>query len=95
MDSPLFIPVILGTARQGRESEHAARFIFERTKSRAGVETELIDKALDALGIAGRTTGEITKQGNIRSDMFQRLLTADLVIADVSEVFAGSKFRGR
>src|SRR5216117_970356 len=40
---PLFIPVILGTARQGRESEHAARFVFEQTKTRADVETELID----------------------------------------------------
>jgi NAD(P)H-dependent FMN reductase len=43
MERPLFIPVILGTARQGRESEHAARFVFEQTKKRAGVETELID----------------------------------------------------
>src|SRR2546423_12203028 len=43
MDRPLFIPVILGTARQGRESEHAARFVFEQLKKRAGVETELID----------------------------------------------------
>jgi NAD(P)H-dependent FMN reductase len=43
MDRPLFIPVILGTARQGRESEHAARFVFERIKARAGVETEFID----------------------------------------------------
>jgi NAD(P)H-dependent FMN reductase len=40
---PLFIPIILGTARQGRESEHAANFVFEQTKKRAGVETELID----------------------------------------------------
>lgn len=39
----LFIPLILGTARQGRESEHAARFVLERTKGRAGVETEFID----------------------------------------------------
>jgi NAD(P)H-dependent FMN reductase len=39
----LFIPVILGTARQGRQSEHAARFVFEQAKKRAGVETELID----------------------------------------------------
>jgi len=43
MNKPLFIPLILGTARQGRESEHAARFVFERTKARAGVETEFID----------------------------------------------------
>src|SRR3954467_11336145 len=41
--APLFIPLILGTARQGRESEHAAKFVFEQTKKRAGVETELID----------------------------------------------------
>jgi NAD(P)H-dependent FMN reductase len=39
----LFIPLILGTARQGRESEHAARFVFEQIKKRAGVQTELID----------------------------------------------------
>ena len=40
---PLFIPVILGTARQGRRTEHAAKFVLEQTKKRAGVETELID----------------------------------------------------
>lgn len=39
----LFIPVILGTPRQGRMSEHVARFVFEETKKREGVETELID----------------------------------------------------
>jgi len=43
VELPLFIPLILGTARQGRESEHAAHFVFERTKARAGVETEFID----------------------------------------------------
>jgi NAD(P)H-dependent FMN reductase len=42
-ERPLFIPVILGTARQARESEHAARFVFEQTKKRAGLETEWID----------------------------------------------------
>src|SRR5438105_7398962 len=40
---PLFIPVILGTARQGRQSENGERFVFEQTKKRADVETELID----------------------------------------------------
>jgi len=48
------------------------------------VERELIDPALTAVGIEGRTTGEIVKQGNIRTDMFERLLTADLVVADLS-----------
>src|SRR5215212_6890217 len=48
------------------------------------VEKKLIDPALTRLGITGRTTMEIRRQGNIRLDMFQRLLTADLVIADIS-----------
>ena len=43
MSKPLFIPVILGTARKGRRSENAARFVFEETKKRAGVETEFVD----------------------------------------------------
>jgi len=48
------------------------------------VETHLIDPALAKLGIGGRTTIEIMRAGNIREDMFHRLLTADLVIADLS-----------
>jgi tetratricopeptide (TPR) repeat protein len=45
---------------------------------------ELIDPALKAVEVTGRDTIEILKQGNIRIDMFQRLLTADLVVADLS-----------
>jgi hypothetical protein len=48
------------------------------------VAATLIDPALRALGVTGRDTIEILKQGNIRIDMFQRLLTADLVVADLS-----------
>jgi hypothetical protein len=48
------------------------------------VEEKLISPALERLGITGRTTIEILRQGNIRVDMFQRLLTADLVVADLS-----------
>lgn len=40
---PLFIPVILGTARQGRQTEHVAQFIFAEVKKRQEIETELID----------------------------------------------------
>jgi NAD(P)H-dependent FMN reductase len=42
-ERPLFVPVILGTPRQGRRSEHPAHLVLEETKKRAGVETELID----------------------------------------------------
>ncbi|HZF07775.1 MAG TPA: tetratricopeptide repeat-containing protein [Thermoanaerobaculia bacterium] len=48
------------------------------------VEKELIDPALSGLGVTGRTTAEILRQGNIHYAMFQRLLTAELVIADLS-----------
>lgn len=39
----LFVPVILGTPRQGRRSAYPAQLVLEETKKRAGVETELID----------------------------------------------------
>ena len=48
------------------------------------VENLLISPALTRLEITGRTTIDIARAGNIRSDMFQLLLTADLVIADIS-----------
>src|SRR5689334_24238772 len=39
----LSIPVILGTARKGRMSAHAARFVCQELSKREGVRTELID----------------------------------------------------
>lgn len=48
------------------------------------VERQLIGPALEQIKVDGRTTLDILRAGNIRIDMFQRLLTADLVIADVS-----------
>jgi len=48
------------------------------------VEKALIGPALKELNIEGRTTAEILESGNIRADMFQRLLTSDLVIADLT-----------
>jgi tetratricopeptide (TPR) repeat protein len=44
----------------------------------------LIDPALTAIDAEGRETLDIVGSGNIRIDMFRRLLTADLVIADLS-----------
>jgi NAD(P)H-dependent FMN reductase len=40
---PLFIPVILGTARKGRFSEAVARFVLEQVRKRATIETTLVD----------------------------------------------------
>jgi NAD(P)H-dependent FMN reductase len=44
-DRPLFIPVILGTPRRGRMSEHAAELMRVQIDRRPGIETELIDVA--------------------------------------------------
>src|SRR5258708_148273 len=40
---PLFLPIILGTTRQGRASENVARFVFGQLSKFTGIETELID----------------------------------------------------
>jgi len=42
-DAPLFIPVILGTTRQGRQSEFVAQFVVEQVSQHEDVKTELID----------------------------------------------------
>jgi tetratricopeptide (TPR) repeat protein len=64
---------------------------FDRKKDLKGNEIDfdevarvLIDPALTAVGAEGRETLDIVKSGNIRIDMFRRLLTADLVVADLS-----------
>ena len=42
---PLYIPVILGTVRQGRMSQHAAKLMTAELAKRPKIETELIDIA--------------------------------------------------
>lgn len=39
----LFIPIILGTARAGRESEKVAHYILDYARQHGGFETELLD----------------------------------------------------
>jgi hypothetical protein len=48
------------------------------------IDQTLIQPALKKSGLAGETTGVIAEAGNIRVDMFQMLITYDLVIADIS-----------
>lgn len=56
---PLFIPVVLGTPRQGRQSEYAARLMAEEVAKRDGVETELVD--IRELSIPTTDAGEELK----------------------------------
>ena len=43
MDRDLFIPILLGTTRKGRESENVARFVHDLLEARDGIETQFFD----------------------------------------------------
>lgn len=49
----MYIPIILGTAREGRRSERVAGFVLEQVKE-CGIETELIDVKDHLIGATGR-----------------------------------------
>src|ERR1043166_576021 len=63
----LFIPVILGTARMGRMSLHAARLITGELGKCADVETALIDIA--KLPLPTNDAGEAIKQADFSAKM--------------------------
>jgi NAD(P)H-dependent FMN reductase len=56
---PLFLPVILGTPREGRFSEHVARFVLEQVRRLPGATTELVD--VRELPLSTRGAGEDVK----------------------------------
>ena len=67
LDRTLFVPVILGTPRQGRLSEHAAELMRARIAARLEVETELIDIA--KLSIPVTDAGEAVKDAAFAETM--------------------------
>jgi NAD(P)H-dependent FMN reductase len=75
----LFIPVILGTARQGRASENVARFVYEEVKKRDGIETVLID--IRALSFPTTDAGEAIKDAQFSAQMAR----ADAIVLVVPE----------
>ena len=79
LDRPLFVPVILGTPRQGRMSEHAAELMRAVIAKRPGVETDLIDVA--ALPIPVDDAGEAVKNAEFAETMNR----ADAVVLVVPE----------
>lgn len=64
---PLFIPVILGTSRQGRQSEFVARFLVEQLQQRDDLQTELID--IRTIAIAPDDAGETIKDPQFSATM--------------------------
>lgn len=68
-DGALFIPVILGTTRQGRQSEYVAKFIVEQLTLRDDIKTELID--IRTIAIATDDAGETLKDPHFSALMTQ------------------------
>ena len=79
MERPLYIPVILGTARKGRASENVARFMLGEVSKREGVETELID--IRALDLSMDDEGEAIKDARFSEQMNR----ADALVVVVPE----------
>jgi NAD(P)H-dependent FMN reductase len=67
LDSSLFIPVILGTPRQGRQSEYVAKFLIEQISKRDRLYTQLID--IRNLAIAIDDAGESIKDAQFSATM--------------------------
>jgi NAD(P)H-dependent FMN reductase len=67
MPDPLFIPVILGTPRQGRQSEFVAKFLVEQLSQRQDLTTQLID--IRTVSIATTDAGEALKDPDFSASM--------------------------
>src|SRR5438876_57484 len=78
-EKPLFIPVILGTPREGRLSEHVANFLAAEVAKRPGVETELID--IRTLGLSITDAGESIKH----PEFSEKMMKADALLLVVPE----------
>ena len=83
---PVFLPVILGTSRQGRLSEHAARFVFEEVSKRPDMETELID--IRKIRLSNDDAGEAIKDPQF-SAMVGRADGLILVVPEYNHSFPG------
>lgn len=79
MERPLYIPVILGTARKGRASEMVANFMLGEVRKRDGVETELID--IRRLDLSAEDEGESIKDARFSEQMNR----ADALVVVVPE----------
>jgi NAD(P)H-dependent FMN reductase len=83
---PVFVPVILGTARQGRLSEHAARFVFEEVSEREDMTTEWID--IRNLRLSIDDAGEALKDSQFSATV-RRADGLILVVPEYNHSFPG------
>jgi len=83
---PLFIPVILGTSRQGRLSGPVANFVFGEVSKRTDIQTELID--IRALHLSVDDAGEALKDSKFSATV-ERADGLILVAPEYNHSFPG------
>ena len=83
---PVFLPIIIGTPRQGRFTEPAANFVFGEVSKRSDIETKLID--IRKIPIRMDDAGEALKDSefSVRIDRADGLI---LVVPEYNHSFPG------
>jgi NAD(P)H-dependent FMN reductase len=83
---PVFLPVIIGTPRQGRLTEPAANFVFGEVSKRNDIETELID--IRKIHVAIDDAGEALKDSQFSAKV-ARTDGLILVVPEYNHSFPG------
>ena len=83
---PVFLPVVIGTSRQGRLTEPAANFVFDEVSKRSDIETQLID--IRKIPIRIDDAGEALKDRQF-SDTVARADGLILVVPEYNHSFPG------
>jgi NAD(P)H-dependent FMN reductase len=83
---PVFLPVIIGTPRQGRLTEAAANFVFGEVSKRTDIETELID--IRKIPVAMDDAGEALKDSQFSATV-KRADGLILVVPEYNHSFPG------
>ncbi len=88
-EQPLFIPLLLGTVRQGRESEKVARWLLALLENRQGVATILVDPR--DLHLPMEDEGEDLKEQNLAfKEMVERADGLLIVSPEYNHSYPGS-----
>lgn len=87
--STYYIPVVLGTLREGRMSERPARYLVDRLQARENIESELIDVRELNLPLIENTYRSLKNPPQVLTDLQQKYIRADAIVLVSPEYNAG------